>query len=117
MKKLVLALLFIGMSISPVFAARDVFLTWQAPTTNTDGSPVTDLAGYEVQYGNATGVYDVAVDVGNVLTHTLNLDDGDWYFVIRSVDTSGNWSGFSNECNKKIDSVATIPPGNLSCDF
>src|SRR5882672_10152977 len=29
--------------------------SWTAPTTNTDGSPLTDLASYRVYYGAATG--------------------------------------------------------------
>src|SRR5437879_13303921 len=29
--------------------------SWTAPTTNTDGSPLTDLASYKVYYGAATG--------------------------------------------------------------
>ena len=33
-------------------------MTWTAPTTNTDGSPLTDLASYRVYYGrSATCLY------------------------------------------------------------
>lgn len=42
----------------PVYAAR-VSLSWIAPTTNQDGTALTDLAGYEVYYGIATLSYDV----------------------------------------------------------
>src|SRR5262249_56010082 len=28
--------------------------TWTAPTTNTDGSPLTDLASYRLYYGTST---------------------------------------------------------------
>src|SRR5713101_9065387 len=28
--------------------------SWTAPTTNTDGSPLTDLASYRVYYGTST---------------------------------------------------------------
>jgi ABC-type glycerol-3-phosphate transport system substrate-binding protein len=30
-------------------------LTWDAPTTNVDGTPLTDLAGYKVYYGTSLG--------------------------------------------------------------
>src|SRR6267378_2778722 len=29
--------------------------SWIAPTTNTDGSPLTDLAAYRIYYGSASG--------------------------------------------------------------
>lgn len=33
-------------------------LSWVAPTMNEDGTPLTDLAGYKVYYGPASGQYD-----------------------------------------------------------
>jgi hypothetical protein len=30
-------------------------LTWDAPTTNADGTPLTDLAGYRIYYGTTSG--------------------------------------------------------------
>jgi len=120
MKRIILILMFVMLAVSyrpgPVLAARDVVLTWEAPTTHTDGSPFTDVLGYEVQYGNAPGVYDTAVIVGNVLTWTINLPAGDWYFVVRVRATTGMWSDFSNECHKKIDLPKPGAPG-LSCGF
>src|SRR4030067_1427045 len=38
-------------------------LTWDAPTTNTDGSPLTDLAGYKIYYGDSSGQYSSTVPV------------------------------------------------------
>ena len=35
-------------------AAGILDATWTAPTTNTDGSPLTDLASYLVYYGTPT---------------------------------------------------------------
>src|SRR3990170_3322326 len=31
-------------------------LSWEKPTTNEDGSPMTDLAGYQIYYGETTPV-------------------------------------------------------------
>lgn len=39
-------------------------LSWTAPTTNTDGTPLTDLAGYKLHIGNATRSYQQHIDVG-----------------------------------------------------
>jgi len=30
-------------------------LSWTAPTENSDGSPLTDLAGYKIHYGSSHG--------------------------------------------------------------
>lgn len=36
--------------------------TWNAPTTNTDGSPLTDLAGYTLYQSDSSGVQTITVD-------------------------------------------------------
>ncbi len=35
--------------------AGTITLAWDAPTTNTDGTPLTDLAGYKIYYGPTSG--------------------------------------------------------------
>src|SRR5438093_12049235 len=47
---LLAAVLIVGPAESGVLDS-----SWVAPTTNTDGSPLTDLASYRVYYGPATG--------------------------------------------------------------
>ncbi len=34
-----------------------VTLSWQAPSTNEDGSPLTGLVGYRVYYSEISGIY------------------------------------------------------------
>ena len=72
-------------------------LNWAA---NTE----TDLAGYKVYAGTASGSYSTTVDVGNVTTFKLiNLLQGHtYYFAITAYDTAGNESGYSNEVSKTI---------------
>ena len=87
-------------SISP---SNSVTLAWDAPTTNADGTPLTDLAGYKVYYGTASGNYTVSKDVGNVLTYTITgLQTGTYYFAATSYNTLGNESVYSNEVRKTI---------------
>ena len=112
MKNLFLAILFVLMSVGPAHADKTVTLTWEAPI----GMPASDIAGYELLYGNASGVYGVTVPTGNVLTYNLTLKSGHWYFVVRTVDIEGFKSGFSNECDKLIRALP-ISPGGLKCDF
>ena len=88
----------------------DITLSWDAPTTNVDGTPLTDLAGYKIYHGIVSGVYDSPTDVHNVTTITLqNFCEGTHYFVATAYDTSGNESGYSNEVNKVIKIAPTNP--------
>jgi hypothetical protein len=76
-----------------------IILDWDAPTTNADGTGLTDLVGYKIHYGTASGAYDHSIDVGNVTTYTLTgLTKGQTYYVATTAyDTSNNESGYSNE--------------------
>jgi hypothetical protein len=77
-------------------------LSWSAPTTNTDGTQLKDLAGYKAYYGTASRTYSQVVDVGNVTTRQINnLTDGlTYYFAVTAYDTLKNESVYSNEVSK-----------------
>jgi hypothetical protein len=79
-------------------------LTWAASTTNVDGTPLTNLAGYKIYYGTASANYSQNVDVGNVTTSTVSsLNDGlTYFFAVTSYDSSGVESAYSNEVSKTI---------------
>jgi hypothetical protein len=94
-------LLFIFSSI-PAFAGSAT-LSWNPPTRNTDGTPLTDLAGFKIYYGISSGNYTQVVNAGYVTTYTVNnLNSGTYYFVATAYDTSGNESGYSNQVSKTI---------------
>jgi hypothetical protein len=78
--------------------ASQVHLSWSSPTSNADGTPLTDLAGYHVYYWQLSWDMPTSVDVGNQTILTLlDLDAGQTYhFAITASDTSGNESVFSN---------------------
>ncbi len=81
-------------------------LTWDAPDTNANGTVLTDLAGYKVYYGTASGNYTEVKDVGNVTTVSIDelpgIQSGIWYFAVTAYDTSGNESDYSNEVSTEI---------------
>jgi hypothetical protein len=78
-------------------------LSWNAPTTNTDGTPLTDLVGYKVYMGTSSGNYTTVVNIGNVTTYVVNnLAPGTYYFVVTAYDSSNIESSFSNEASKTI---------------
>jgi len=78
-------------------------LTWDAPQTNADGTPLKDLAGFRVHYGRERGKYTDVVDVGRSTTCSLqSLPCGRFYFAVTAYDTSGNESKPSNEVWKDV---------------
>jgi hypothetical protein len=87
--------------------AAQATLSWVAPTTNVDGTPLTDLAGYKIHYGTASGNYSSAINVGNTTTSAVsNLNDGaTYYFAVTAYDTSGMESAYSNEVSKTTAAV------------
>ena len=87
----------------PPSQTGSITLTWDAPTTNSDDSPLTDLAGYIIYYGTSSGNYSNSVDVGNSTgTSISNLSLGLWCVAITAYDTSGNESVYSNEQCKTL---------------
>ena len=87
----------------PVHAGQAT-LSWVAPSTNEDGTPLTDLAGYKIYYGTASGNYTQNVDAGNVTTYAFNnLTDGQtYYFVATAYNAARFESSYSNEISKII---------------
>ncbi|HET6630849.1 MAG TPA: Ig-like domain-containing protein [Woeseiaceae bacterium] len=80
-------------------------LSWEAPTQRTDGTALTDLAGYTIHYGRMSGVYDYQIDVNTpgVMTYVIeNLVPGDWYFALTAYDSAGLVSDLSNEAHRVI---------------
>jgi len=111
----------------PVFTgtafAGSVTLSWTAPSTNTDGSPLDDLSGYKVYYGTSSHNYTSTTDVGNTTTVELTgLTDGNtYYFSVIAYNTSGIESPLSSEVSTTLQSSDTAPPvissvyaGNIS---
>ncbi len=81
--------------------AGQVNLAWNAST-----GPVS---GYRVYYGTASGNYSMNVDAGNTTTATVaNLTDGaTYYFAVKSYDSAGNQSSFSNEASQTLAASGT----------
>ena len=86
-------------------ASRAATLFWEAPTSNTNDSPLTDLAGYRIYYGRNPAVLSHTVQIDSVGLQTYVVDDlepGTWYFAIVAVATNGVESTLSNIVTKTI---------------
>lgn len=73
-------------------------LDWIPPTQNTDGTTITNLAGYRVYYGTSASSLTKLVDLANPgLTAYMvsNLSSGTWYFAISAYTAGGVESGLS----------------------
>lgn len=80
-------------------------LTWEPPTQNLDGSPLTNLAGYEIRYGRSSSDLSESVVLTNpsLSVYVLeNLTSGTWYFAVASMNTDGIASPLSNVASKTI---------------
>ena len=83
-----------------------VTLSWQAPTKNTDGTTLTNLAGYRVHYGTEPGNYTESVHLADqALTSVVieNLAPARWYFAVKAYNSAGIESDFSDSVNKLIE--------------
>jgi hypothetical protein len=93
-------------STSPPPPASPPPLTNSNTTATLSWSPVSssNLAGYKVYVGTASGRYGSPLDVGKVTSYAItNLVLGNTYFfVVTSYSTSGAESAHSNEVSKSI---------------
>ena len=80
-------------------------LTWSAPTTNTDGTPVTTLTGYQIYYGTTQGALNESASVSGATTTTYEvtgLATWTWYFAVAAVAADGTESAQSSVGSKTI---------------
>lgn len=92
----------------PVAEAAQLSLSWTAPTTYSDGAPLTDIAGFRLYSGSASGNYQEVLDIGYLTDYTVgNLsEDATYYFAVTAYDTSLRESGYSNEVRQQIAALA-----------
>jgi hypothetical protein len=89
----------------PVASTGTATLDWTPPTQNSDGSVLTNLAGYTVYYGTSANQLTQSVKVSNpgLTAYTLsNLPAGTWYFAVTSYSSSGVESVRSGVVSTKI---------------
>lgn len=86
-------------------ANGNAILSWTPPTQDTNGTALTNLAGYRVVYGRASSNLDQTVQIANasVATHTITgLTSGTWYFAVKAYTAAGAESDVSNMASKTI---------------
>jgi hypothetical protein len=96
-----------GTTVTTTPTTGTATVSWAAPTANTNGSALTNLAGYKVYYGTdaASLTTEQVVEVANpaTLNYVLTgLGSGTWYFAVASYSASGEESALSAVSSKTI---------------
>jgi hypothetical protein len=93
-------------SITVTQAPRtSVTLNWSTPTQNTNGTPLTNLAGFRIYYGNVPGNLSQSAQIASpgVTTYLIgNLTPGTWYFGLVDYTATGMESSLSNIASTTI---------------
>lgn len=96
---------FAVLVVDPNAGGGTVTLSWLPPTQQVDGSPIGELSGYRLLFGQASREYSQAIDVDNpgITRYTIDgLGSGDWYFAIQTIDAQGLISDPSAEAYTRI---------------
>jgi len=117
MKKAIFTLivLFVMGAAFSAQAAVQVTATW-SPNTESD------LAGYNIYRSTTSGSGYVKINSSVIIKTTApqyvdnftGSVEGNYYYVVTAVDTSGNESAYSNEGSTHIDTSAPAPPNGIT---
>jgi len=80
-------------------------LSWVPPTQNVDGTPVTNLAGFRIAYGQSATSLTQMVDIPSATVTSAvieSLASGTWYFAVKAYSTANVESDLSNLAQKTI---------------
>jgi hypothetical protein len=91
---------------SPSAETQSVEVAWQPPTANSDGTPLSDLAGYNLYFGSSSHHYTHSIPIPNagITTYLVqDLPSGTYYFSIAAYNTSGVESSPSPEVTSVLE--------------
>jgi hypothetical protein len=89
----------------PTSLARAATLEWTAPTTQTNGVQLADLAGYRIHYGKSAQTLDQTIEIRNASISTYvveGLAPGTYYFAVTAFNSRNLESERSNAGKKDI---------------
>lgn len=81
-------------------------LGWTPPNTNSDGSLLTDLAGFHIYYGNSSTNMNQSITIADKTATSgtvTSLGVGTWYFNVRAYTSDGLESSASPVVSKTIN--------------
>jgi hypothetical protein len=86
-------------------ATGSATLSWAAPTENTNGTKLTDLTGYYINYGTSASslTHEIKITSATATSYEItNLAKGTWYFTVNAYTTEGTQSAASPMASKTI---------------
>ena len=94
-----------AIAVNAATATGIAALSWTAPAQNTDGSALTDLAGYRVYHGTSASALNDVVQVSGASVTSYNytqLASGTHYFAVAAYTSGGVESAMSGVGSKSI---------------
>jgi Putative Ig domain len=92
--------------IAAAATSGTAMVTWVAPTENTNGTALTDLAGYYVYYGTDASSLSQTIQVSNAAALTYEVTGlaagNTWYFAVSAYTTAGEQSALSAVSSKTL---------------
>lgn len=85
-----------------------VHLSWTPPTQNTDGTPLTDLAGHRIAHGTSATALTQTIEVTPATVKEYDVEglpNGTRYFAVRAYNSKGGESVNSNVASKNVAST------------
>lgn len=92
-------------STSPTSSSGAATLSWTPPTRNTDGTSLTNLAGYRIYYGTSSTSLTRTINVGSagIASYVVTgLSPSTYYFAISAYNSSGAESSRSAVVSKIV---------------
>jgi hypothetical protein len=93
-----------NITVQPALAGT-ASLSWSRPTENTNGTPLTDLAGYVIRYGTSSTALNNKISVASASAtgaKITNLSPGNWSFAVSAINTANVESQLSAIVGKTI---------------
>lgn len=92
----------------PSSDSKSITLSWSPPTQNSDGSSLTNLAGYTLHYGTASQDYTGSIEITDPTKTSYVVSDtsfppGTYYFAISAYNAQQVSSSLSGEVSITID--------------
>ena len=87
---------------------KSVTLSWSPPTQNSDGSSLSNLAGYTLHYGTSSEDYTGSIEITNPTATSYVVNDnsfppGKYYFAISAYNAQQVSSSLSGEISVTVD--------------
>ena len=96
-------------TLTCTWGTGSAIVSWVPPTSNTNGTALTDLRSYKVVYGTSATSLTRSATVTDLALRNLTINSlasGTWYFAMRSVNSRGVESANSNVSSKTVTGAA-----------